>query len=343
MAPSLTRENSADNTTPAFDSLMHVSCLASRSLDLEKVLPDTLEAVAEMVQADRLVLLQLHESRVTVRASWCRDSNRQAVDRGAQFPKDEFPGIYASYDSVAIEMNGFQVRRELPYLPASEPVFVLRIPLIVDNIVIGRLDVLRDAHKMRITDMECHFAEACAKILSLTLRNGLEYARMAWLADHDALTGLGNRRRFDCALERELARAERYGRDLSLLLIDLDDFKDANTRLGLSGGDEVLRRTGHVLANGARHGVDISCRIGGDEFAMILPEINEHSGVELAQRLVREVEKVTSSLWPVRFSFSITSYPAVSAERLREMADTRLMDAKRKKRQAARTYQPLVQ
>ena len=162
---------------------------------------------------------------------------------------------------------------------------------------------------------------------------------MAWLAEHDPLTGIGNRRQFDAALARELTRAQRYRRDLTLLLIDLDDFKEANTKLGLSGGDEILRRTARVLLNGARQGVDVPCRIGGDEFAMLLPEINESATRELAQRLLKEVIKATAPLWPIRFSYSISSYPRTTAEHLRKMADSRLLDAKTHKQPSLNVVQ----
>lgn len=325
-------ENWLEKDSSALDPLMQVSYLASRSLDLDQVLPDTLAAIAELISADQLVVVQLRDDRsVDVRAQWAKPEARGKI----QYHQHPCPDLYVGQLHCDANVSAEKTRELFPYLVVSGPICALRVPLIGERVTVGRLDFIREDGKV-FTFKERRMAEACARILGPALRNGMEYARVLWLAEHDPLTGIGNRRRFDLALAREIARAQRYGRDLSLLLIDLDDFKEVNTQLGLSGGDEILRRTAHILASGARHGVDISCRIGGDEFAMILPEISEDAAKELAQRLLREVVKVTESLWPVRFSYSISSYPHITAEHLRRIADSRLRDAKNHKQRPVR-------
>src|SRR5690242_16034807 len=91
------------------------------------------------------------------------------------------------------------------------------------------------------------------------------------LADLDGLTGLHNRRYFHELLAREVTRAQRYGRELALVIFDLDDFKGINDRIGHLGGDAVLAETA-ARARGALRAADIACRVGGDEFAVLLPE-----------------------------------------------------------------------
>ncbi|MHB1950258.1 MAG: GGDEF domain-containing protein [Acidiferrobacteraceae bacterium] len=308
---------------------MNVSCLASRSLDLDEVMPKTLEAIAALIPADRMIVIQRTEDTTEVRGDWVHPESSLRVDWtriGGRIPG------FDTREARCVVVEGTAPGDVgIPYLVGrSAMVCALLIPLVADGIVIGRLDILRTGTPL-FTGQERQWAQACAKILALSVRNAVEYARVAWLAEHDPLTGIGNRRRFDAALGRETARAERYGRNLSLLLIDLDDFKEVNTHLGLSGGDEILRRTGAALANGARKGVDVPCRIGGDEFAMILPEIDEYAARELAQRLLREVAAATSSLWPVRFSYSVSTYPHIAAGLLRPVADSGLLDAKHRK------------
>ncbi len=306
------------------DPLMCVSYLASKSLDLDEVLPETLVAIAELIPAGCLTIVQLSENNTfSIRASWTSKSGKISFLKR----RNRFAGAYLSRPVYDAQLNPAQSRRAFPYLISAGHLSALRVPLVVNHATIGRFDIIRERGQI-FTEREQRLAEACGKILGPTLRNGMEYARMVWLAEHDPLTGIGNRRHFDAALTRELTRAQRYRRDLTLLLIDLDDFKEANTKLGLSGGDEILRRTARVLVNGARQGVDISCRIGGDEFAMLLPEINESAAMELAQRLLKEVIKATAPLWPIRFSYSISGYPRTTAEHLRKMADSRLLDAK---------------
>lgn len=317
----------------AFDSLMQVSYLASNSLDLDEVLPKTLAGIAELLPADRLTVLQEESGNVSVRASWADAGACIGVHWDQTYEKTRYPALCPTEPTLFVERGSDDLRCAdvLPYLDGGVPVQALMVPLTIDGLTIGRLDVIRALNAPAFTPWEVRFAEACAKILSLTVRNGMEYARVAWLAEHDPLTGIGNRRRFDVAMSRELARAQRYGRPLTLLLIDLDDFKEVNTHLGLSGGDEILRRAANVLASGARQGVDIPCRIGGDEFALILPEINEAAAQDLVQRLLKEVSRVTAPMWPMRFSYSISTYPSITAEALRLSADSRLQDAKTQK------------
>lgn len=318
-----------------FDWLMQIAYLAGKSLDLEEALPATLVAMAELIPCEHVVVLQLENDVMDVRARWSRTGAEGALENCTFKRSPDF----SLCDLDVIHAAAGQDVPQLPYLRGQDPVgsgiVALTVPLAVDYVCVGRLDFIRDAGGEDFSLWERHFAQACAKILALTVRNGAEYARVAWLAEHDPLTGIGNRRNFDMALNRELARAERYRRDVSLLLIDLDDFKEANTHLGLSGGDEILRRTAKVLAERARKGVDISCRIGGDEFAMILPEISERLADDLAIRLVKDVAQSTMSLWPMRFSYSISTYPATSAELLRRAADAKLLAAKSRKERVA--------
>jgi len=103
------------------------------------------------------------------------------------------------------------------------------------------------------------------------------------MANTDVLTGLANRRRFMEVLEAEIDRAERYERPLSLVLVDLDHFKEVNDTHGHAGGDEVLRAVADVLAEVCRD-VDLAARVGGEEFAILLPETDAHGAERVAER-----------------------------------------------------------
>ncbi|MHB1565987.1 MAG: GGDEF domain-containing protein [Acidiferrobacter sp.] len=319
----------AASSGTGFDWLVQIAYLAGRSLDMDVILPPALAALADLIPAEHVVVLQLENDIVEVRGSWSRPESEAAIGGGCAFRRPDSLSVFEP--QVVRVAPGAEVP-ELPYLSRGEQrghgLVALMVPLTIDYICVGRIDFIRDGDGEPFSSWERQSAEACARVVALALRNCTEYARVVWLAEHDPLTGIGNRRAFDIALNRELARAERYRRDVSLLLIDLDDFKEANTHLGLSGGDEILRRTARVLAERARKGVDIPCRIGGDEFAMILPEISEHLARDLAERLVKDVGNATLSLWPMRFSYSISTYPSTSAEFLRRAADARLMAAK---------------
>jgi diguanylate cyclase (GGDEF)-like protein len=105
------------------------------------------------------------------------------------------------------------------------------------------------------------------------------------LSTTDDLTRVASRRFFTKHLPREVDRAARYGRALSLILCDIDHFKNINDTLGHAGGDEVLRQFGARLQQALRRGIDWVARIGGEEFAIVLPETSYDKALDVARKL----------------------------------------------------------
>ena len=105
----------------------------------------------------------------------------------------------------------------------------------------------------------------------------------------DELTGLSNQRRFRVLIDKEASRAQRFGHELSLMILDIDDFKQVNDEYGHLQGDEVLRMLGGVLIEESR-GVDEPARYGGEEFVVALPETGSDGALEVAERIRRRIE-----------------------------------------------------
>lgn len=153
----------------------------------------------------------------------------------------------------------------------------------------------------------------------------------------DVLTDLYDRRYFDQALRRESERCRRYGTPVSVLLFDLDDFKDVNDRFGHQAGDEVLRQMGDLIRAHVR-GADIPCRVGGDEFAVILTDTPQPDALRMAQRLRTgvatwfEKHEVHGHMLHVTLSGGLATMPldAEGAEELYAGADRALYEAKRR-------------
>ena len=164
----------------------------------------------------------------------------------------------------------------------------------------------------------------------------------------DPLTGCLNRRGFDQALAREVARSERAGSDMALLALDLDHFKDVNDTFGHPVGDEMLRAMGALLVHTARAG-DVVARIGGEEFAIILPDTSSAGAFQVASRLCELIElhpfppgkpgskplRITTSIGVVSGAPDLADdYVALFMSR----ADAALYAAKRSGRNRVRTW-----
>lgn len=168
---------------------------------------------------------------------------------------------------------------------------------------------------------------------SIAIENERLHRTVKRQAITDELTQLANRRRFTETLSVEVRRAERFGDPLSLVLADLDDFKQINDRYGHQTGDEVLRRFADVLRENVRD-FDLPVRYGGEEFAVLLPE----TGIGGAERLARRLQtallrlrlpEIEGDRPPVTASFGVAAFPAArSAEALLSAADGALYRAK---------------
>jgi diguanylate cyclase (GGDEF)-like protein/PAS domain S-box-containing protein len=175
---------------------------------------------------------------------------------------------------------------------------------------------------------------AIEQALDITERKSFE-GQLQHLADHDALTGLFNRRRFDAELERALAHARRFGTTGAVLALDLDGFKDVNDTLGHAAGDSLVVRLAGMLQRTLRE-TDVVARSGGDEFAVILPGTDERDACVVAEKLLSAIRRsgtvVQQQLHAqVTTSIGITTFEGgegVTAADLLIEADIAMYDAK---------------
>ncbi|MDP8911451.1 MAG: sensor domain-containing diguanylate cyclase, partial [Actinomycetota bacterium] len=158
------------------------------------------------------------------------------------------------------------------------------VPLRADGGVTGYLAVFTRSPARTFDERDVSELEDLALRAAPAIENARRLRELRELADHDALTGLHNQRFFHETLAREVARAGRYGRSLALIVLDLDDFKQVNDRLGHLAGDDVLADIGRRLGDVIRS-ADIACRVGGEEFAVILPESRRADAEQLYARL----------------------------------------------------------
>jgi diguanylate cyclase (GGDEF)-like protein len=159
------------------------------------------------------------------------------------------------------------------------------IPLIGRELrPVGTLSLFWRSPDREPSSHEIEQAEHLASSSISAIENARRYGEARKLAETDALTGLFNQRFFQETLRREVTRAHRYQRKLTLIVFDLDDFKSINDHVGHLAGDRVLAQAADRLREAVRS-VDVACRIGGDEFAVIMPESAAEDGEQLFQRV----------------------------------------------------------
>lgn len=188
-----------------------------------------------------------------------------------------------------------------------------------------------------IEDSASQWTIAFGTLVVATALFGLLKERLDALIDRltdavrtDPLTGLLNRRGFEEAFEIEVERARRMESPLTVLVGDLDHFKLLNDRLGHPAGDRALELMGEALTAGVRR-IDRVGRMGGEEFALILPETDEHEGYVLAERLRGKIgQNFAADLFPLTISFGVAAYPTHGATTasLLKAADQALYTAK---------------
>ncbi|HEY2936369.1 MAG TPA: sensor domain-containing diguanylate cyclase [Gaiellaceae bacterium] len=251
------------------------------SIDLDEVLARTLEAAGAIQGADAaLVSLTTPEGKPFVATLGLSQEEAQA--QAVAGPPDGRPAR-----SIAIRYRyaGEDVLGDAGAIHAG-----LAVPLHGDDQQLGWLTIFTRSAGRDFGEDELLELETLAMRAGPAIENARRFREARQLADLDSLTGLHNRRYFHEVLARECNRAHRYGRRLALIVLDLDDFKAVNDRIGHLAGDAALAEAAGRLRQVVRS-ADIACRVGGDEFAIVLPE----SGLSDAEQLFRRILEAVSS------------------------------------------------
>ena len=244
------------------------------SIDLDEVLNRVLEAAGaiEGVEAALITVAPPPggEPIVATLGLSPEEAQRQAV----LGPPDgrEARAISMSYEYGALDADDEAIRSGVA------------VPLPGETAQLGLLTIFTRSTQATFGEAQVSELEELALRAGPAIENARRFREARQLADLDALTGLHNRRYFHETLAREVARAHRYTRNLALIIFDLDDFKAINDRIGHLSGDGVLAEAAERIRDVVRS-ADIACRVGGDEFAVILPESKLRDADQLYARL----------------------------------------------------------
>src|SRR5829696_1569729 len=243
-------------------------------------------------------------------------------------------------DVMMPRMNGYELSERIRANPVTK-----FIPVIMQTAAGRRSEDLRRANEAGalgyITDpTDLDLLLARTRTL-LEFKAYLDVCEEAAFTDH--LTGLANRRRFERQLEREVGRVERFGHPFSLLMLDLDSFKNLNDSFGHDAGDDAIRRISRVLREGTR-GIDLASRIGGEEFAVILVETSKQGASEVAERLRNSIKALEiPRAGHITASFGVAECPsdAQTSREIVKASDVALYEAKRNGRDQVVAISPV--
>ena len=287
------------------------------SIDLDDVLRRTVDAAIELPQVDAA-----HVAAVTAggdphaHTAGLTDAEADDVELVPPISGRRVRSLTVDYDWRSDGGEGGVARG-------------LAVPLRSAETTVGLLTLFTRTPGLEFEEETRRRAEDLAFRAGPAIENAGRYYEARRLADIDAHTGLHNRRYFHQTLMREVARSQRYERSLALIVFDLDDFKEINDQQGHLTGDAVLGQVGERVRRVVRTS-DIACRVGGDEFGIILPESTLEDGERLCERLkINLVQDPIPQAGRLQISAGIAGLrPQDDAISLFERADDALYRAK---------------
>ena len=298
---------------------------------LDSLLDRIAATLAELVPYDALHIYEAHEQErelvpVLARSQWAAEilSTRPAYGQGITG--------WAVANRSPVLANDAHLDPRVVFVPGTppEPESLISVPLVARSALKGALNIYRVGESARFDEQEFELAQRFGDAAALALDNAQVRARLELQAQSDSLTGLYNHRFFNELLRAELTRASRARASVSLLMFDIDEFKRVNDICGHGVGDQILIALAETTLSLVRAS-DVVCRLGGEEFGIIMPSCDAGDALGLARRLMERLEKrPIDAAGEVTISAGIAQGPqhAMNARELVACAETAMMTAK---------------
>jgi diguanylate cyclase (GGDEF)-like protein len=296
-------------------------------LDLKDLLAKLCSLVRQSFPGDHVSVLLREENQLALGAHEGSLSLRVS-DREGFMITDALVSQAMSSGSTVVQNDTGEVAHYVPMFEETRS--KMCIPLISFGQTLGVL-ALDSAQVNSFPHADALTLESVADICATAIQNAHYVERVRQLAYIDGLTGIFNRRFFELRIAEEMERARRYEGSLAVIMLDIDHFKRLNDEFGHLLGDEVLRQVSSVFSQQLRK-IDVVCRYGGEEFAILLPQTTAEHALSVADKLRREVAAWQFPGVPraVTISAGAASYPVHGSSRdeLVKAADSALYAAK---------------
>src|SRR3954447_7254293 len=260
--------------------------------------PDTLlekiaDTLADLIPYDTMCIFQADEAQtvlvpVLARDTWADEIMRNRIAFGTGLAG------WAAKHREPVLTNAAHLDPRMMVVPGTPPdelEALITIPLIARDSVKGVLSIYRLGEDAKFDEQEFELAKRFGDAAALALDNAQTRARLELQAQTDSLTGLYNHRYFHEHVRSELTRASRNRGSVALLMLDIDDFKKVNDIYGHGVGDQVLRELAEQLKAAVR-GSDVVCRLGGEEFGVVMGSCRAADALGLASRLAERLQEL---------------------------------------------------
>lgn len=272
-----------------FDSLGKT---LTSSLDLTEILKIVVEKLGRLIECQNVALVLIEPNS----AEWSFAYPESLQERKHGFPMGR--GLIGKAlergkgELVEVPLKDSRFDPQVDNLVVADPVSVLTLPVMAKGSVLGLLAFYR-AKGEKPFDIEAfRTVEMFSDYLAIAIENARNYRQIQDLTIQDDLTKLYNSRYLHLVLERELARSERYQEQLTLVFIDLDNFKSVNDRHGHIMGSQLLKEFGDFLRASVRTS-DVAIRYGGDEFVLVLPRTSKAEALTFVNRLIERLHTMS--------------------------------------------------
>lgn len=317
-------------------SMIHdITHTISSNRDLPTTYQSFAEKIKELLDYDRCVVVLLNETGEAVNVFLLAANQQTNLPKGTTVPVAGTSVEWVLNNGVAQFEDDLLAERmfvEDELLMQEGIRSAVRVPIRLHGAIIG-LFILNSRKPACYSEADLSILGPVTDHLALAIERYFLFEEITRLSLTDELTGCGNRRMLSQEMEREIRRAERYGRHLGLLMLDIDHFKRVNDTYGHLAGDLVLKDMSSLIRGNVRD-IDTCIRFGGEEFLVILPETDTDGAVATAEKIrtmvAGSVYYAGENVLRITVSVGIAVYPvhAESAQQLVDKADAALYRAK---------------
>ncbi len=312
----------------------------SSILKLEELVDFVVNKSVEIIDANRCSLMLIDKERNELLIKGAKGLSDDIIHDTRIKLGEQISGLVAMYGEPMLVTD---IDKESPLPRKNRPAYhgksFLSVPIKLEKKVIGVVNVAdKGRNKNEIfTSTDLRVLSAIIRQAAVAIENANLYRELKYLSITDPLTGLYNHRHFAKTLDQEIKRLKRYPAPLCLMMIDIDNFKTYNDTYGHLEGDQLLREVSRTISKNLRE-IDVACRYGGDEFAVILVETRIHKAEVVAKKFLHAVEQLQLKR-PITLSIGIAAYSEqMDRHELILKADRALYQSKKEGRNRVSIY-----